>query len=63
MEESLYQIDLSKYNLEADVEKLFERFINHIETLNKDLEELIPIPINDLFYSKKLATNEIVSVD
>ena len=24
---------------------------------------VIPIPINDLFYSKKLATNEIVSVD
>ena len=30
MAESVYQIDLSKYNVETDVEKLFERFINHI---------------------------------
>ena len=40
MEEPLNKLDLSKLNLETDVEVLIRRFFNHIEMMNKELEEL-----------------------
>jgi len=40
VEEPLHKLDLSKMNLEADVEVLIRRLLNHIEIMNKELEEL-----------------------
>ena len=40
VEERLYKLDISKYDLETDVKVLVRRLVNYIETLNKELEEL-----------------------
>ncbi len=40
MAEELSKLDLSKFELEPEVEKLVKRLLNHIEILNKELEEL-----------------------